>query len=65
MRYYTECNNKMVSVLEFDFGEESSSARSGKEVGDAGKQVMVFLHDFVEVLEIDTKPKGTIFLLDE
>ena len=57
--------DKMVSVLEIDFGEELSPVRTVKEVGDAGKQVMVFLCDFIEALEIDTKLKEAIFLLDE
>ena len=36
-----------------------------KEIRDAREQVTIFLNDFVEALEIDTKPKRTILLLDE
>ena len=35
------------------------------EIRDAGKWVMVFLYDSVKALEINTKPKGALFLLDK
>ena len=57
--------DKMVSMPEIDFSEESSLGRTVKEVGDVGEQVMVFLHGFVEASEINTKSKRTIFLLNE
>ena len=57
--------DKVVSMPEINFGEESGPARTIKEVRDARKQVTVFLHDFVEAPEIDTKSQGTIFLLNE
>ena len=57
--------DKVVSMLEINSGEESSPARAIKEVGDVGEWVTIFLCDFVEAPEIDTKLEGTIFLLDE
>jgi hypothetical protein len=55
----------MVSMPEIDFGEESSLLRTIEEVGDAREWVTVFLGDFVESPEVDTKSEGPIFLLDE
>ena len=57
--------DKMVSILEINFSEELSLLRSVQEVGDVGKQIIVFLCDLVEVPEINTELKGTIFLLDK
>jgi hypothetical protein len=40
--------DKMVSMLEINFGEESSLLRTIKEVRDARKWIVVFLGEFVE-----------------
>ena len=57
--------DKMVSMPEINFGEELRPVRTVKEVRDVGEWVMVFLHDFVEVPKINTKPKGTSYGTDE
>jgi hypothetical protein len=57
--------DKMVSMPEIDFGEELSLLRTIKEVRDARKWITVFLGEFVESPEVDTKSEGPIFLLDK
>ena len=58
-------SDKMVCILEVDFGEELGFPRTIQEVGDVGKWVTVFLHDLVEVLIINTESKEAILFLDE
>ena len=55
--------DKVVSMLEIDFGEDLSPTRTIEELRDARKGVMVFLCDFVEAP--DTESERIIFLLDE
>ena len=57
--------DKVVSMSEINFGEESGPARTIKEVRDTGERVTVLLHDFVEAPEVDTKPERAILFLDK
>ena len=57
--------DKVVCVLGIDLRKESGLMRAIQEVGDAWEWVSVFLCDSIEALEVNTKPQGAIFLLDE
>ena len=57
--------DKVVCMLEIDFGEVTSFLRTVQEIGDSGEQILVFLCYLVQATEIDTEAEGAILLPDE
>ena len=57
--------NKMVSVSEVEDCIDSSFSGSLKKVGNQQKRIVILFHDLIETLVIDTKMKGSIFLVNE
>ena len=57
--------DKMISMLEINFGEVMSFLWTIQEIGDLGEQVSVFLCNLIQATDIDTKAEGAILLLDK
>ena len=57
--------DKMIGMLEIDFGEVTSFLQTIQEIGDLGEQISVFLHNLIQATEIDAKAEGAILLPDE
>ena len=58
-------SNKVVGMLQVNFGIYGGLSQAVKEVGDAQKQILVFLGDFIVALKVGTEMESAIFLLSE
>ncbi|KIK76261.1 hypothetical protein PAXRUDRAFT_170434 [Paxillus rubicundulus Ve08.2h10] len=58
-------SDEMVGMLEVNLCIYFTAAWRVEEVGDEQKWIVVFLHDFVEFLEVDTKAEGAVLLADK
>ena len=57
--------DKMVCMMEVDSGVEASFARGIGKVVDEQKRVLIFLHDFVQTMEIAAQTQRAILLLSK
>ena len=58
-------SDKMVHMVEVNFWVDLSLLRCIQQIQDEWEQVMVFFGNFIQCMEIDTKPKQAIFLFDK
>ena len=57
--------DKMVGMLEIDFGEVMSFLWTIQEIGDLGERISVFLCNLVQATEIDAEVEGAILFPDK
>ena len=55
-------SNKVVGMLQVDFGIHRGLSRAIKEVRDAWKQILVFLGDFIKCLKVSAEMERAVFL---